>query len=228
MKNLLVRANNVSKTYGEGERRVTAVDNVTFEVQDESHVALVGPSGSGKTTLLHLIAGLDIPSTGTIEWPALGTRKQLKPGSVTMAFQGPSLLPALTVVENVALPSLLAGVDEQQSFDKAWAMLERMSLTQIASKLPEELSGGQSQRVGIARALVTKPALLLTDEPTGQQDHENAQKLMNFLLSYAKEIGGCLILATHDMAVAGRFSTLWFMENGRLQTEEQHVQSRMD
>lgn len=219
MSNVLVRAKEVRKIYGSGGRATAALDNATFEIEAGSSVALIGPSGSGKTTLLHLIAGLDLPTSGSIEWPALGAREQLRPGKVAMAFQGNSLLPPLNVVENVALPILLAGGQESDAIRAAWAVLERMSLSSIGLKLPEELSGGQSQRVGIARAIVNRPALILADEPTGQQDHDNGNQLMSFLLSYITENGTALVVATHDMVVAGSLTTLWSMESGCLKTE---------
>ena len=217
---LLARAKEIGKTYGVGRHATTAVEHATFEIQAGSSIALVGPSGSGKTTLLHLIAGLDIPSEGFIEWPALGAGDTLRPGKVAVAFQGPSLVPSLNVVENVALPVLLAGGSAGEAFEKARAILDRMSLLDtIESKLPEELSGGQDQRVGIARALVGSPALILTDEPTGQLDHENGLRLMDLLLSYIEETGATLIVATHDMTMAGRLATVWSMLDGHLRTE---------
>lgn len=228
MDNTLVRAKGITKVYGKGERATVALDNTTFEVEAGSSIALVGPSGSGKTTLLHIIAGLDRPAGGVIEWPAFGSRAQLRPGLISLVFQGRSLLPALTVVENVALPLLLLGRHEAEATEAAWAILDHMLLTDTGMKLPEELSGGQSQRVGIARALVNNPALLLADEPTGQQDHENGQRLIDLLLSYVEDTGAALIAATHDMEAAERLSVIWSMDDGRLQTEGSYVQSNMD
>ncbi len=219
MDDLLVRAHNVGKIYGTAEHAVIALEGATFEISTHSRIALVGSSGSGKTTLLHLVAGLDSPTSGTIQWPTLGAKEQLRPKLVAMAFQGHSLIPPLTVVENVALPLLIGGDPESEALKAAWEMLERMSLADVGYSLPEEISGGQSQRAGIARALVTRPALLLADEPTGQQDSENARQLMNSLLDYVEKIGATLVVATHDKIVADFLPTRWSIEHGHLQME---------
>ena len=172
-------------------------------------IALVGPSGSGKTSLLHLIAGLDQPSGGVIEWPALGRAEDLRPGPVAVAFQGPSLLPPLTVAENVALPALLAGRAPDAAAAAASAMIERLGLSEVASKLPEEISGGQAQRAGVARALVGEPRLILADEPTGQLDRGSALQLIDVLLEQAEALKAALVVATHDDAVAERLPIRW-------------------
>jgi ABC-type lipoprotein export system ATPase subunit len=214
----VVRADNAGKIYGTGERAVIALEGATFEISSRSRIALVGSSGSGKTTLLHLVAGLDSPTSGAIQWPALGKKERLRPRLVAMAFQGHSLIPPLTVVENVALPLLIAGNPEPEALKTAWEMLERMSLADVGYSLPEEISGGQSQRAGIARALVARPRLLLADEPTGQQDSEGSRHLMDSLLDYVEEIGATLVVATHDKVVADFLPTRWLIEHGHLQT----------
>src|SRR5207237_7191895 len=135
-----------------GNAQVRAVHDATFSVDAGDTVALLGPSGSGKSTLLHLIAGLDEPTSGSIEWPALGGRWDLRPGPVGIAFQGPSLLPPLTVVENVALPMVLAGADEDDATAAARDLLDVVEVDAMAARLPEELSAGQSARLRIARA----------------------------------------------------------------------------
>jgi putative ABC transport system ATP-binding protein/lipoprotein-releasing system ATP-binding protein len=148
----------------------------------------------------------------------LGKKERLRPRLVAMAFQGHSLIPPLTVVENVALPLLIAGNPEPEALKTAWEMLERMSLADVGYSLPEEISGGQSQRAGIARALVARPRLLLADEPTGQQDSEGSRHLMDSLLDYVEEIGATLVVATHDKVVADFLPTRWLIEHGHLQT----------
>jgi putative ABC transport system ATP-binding protein/lipoprotein-releasing system ATP-binding protein len=219
MPEALVAGVNLSRVFGEGRSAVSAIDEATFEVSEGDRIALIGPSGSGKSTLLHLIAGLDRPTGGLIQWPALGGWEDLRPGRVSFAFQGPSLLPPLTVEENVALPVLLVGGPEEQARKAARAMIERLDLQAVAGKLPEELSGGQSQRAGLARALVGEPRLVLADEPTGQQDRASSQRVIDFLLERTEEIGTALIVATHDQAVAERFPIHWWLESRRLNTE---------
>jgi ABC-type lipoprotein export system ATPase subunit len=209
---LLVRAEGLTRTFP-GE---AGVHDVTFEIHRGQLVALVGPSGSGKSTLLHLIAALDRPTGGSIEWPALGPAESLRPGRVGIAFQGPSLLDPLTVAENVALPMLLAGTAGPDADQQAHDLLGRFELEDTAAKLPEELSGGQGQRAALARALAGRPALVLADEPTGQQDTDGARRVVDALLAWLEESGAALVLATHDPAVAGRLPERWLIEDGRL------------
>ncbi len=219
MTKTLVYARDLSKDYLAGGQVTHALAGASFELRTGDLTALTGPSGSGKTTLLHLIAGLDTPSTGDIAWPGIGLRDSLRPSHVTIAFQSPSLIASLSVAENVALPLLLAGTAEDEADAATATILEAMDLADLAAKLPEELSGGQSQRVALARALVIRPALLLADEPTGQQDRGHADKLLDFLLSFAEECGTTILVATHDPAVAARMTHSWVLTDGTLTTE---------
>ncbi len=218
MSDVLVRATGLRKEFGNGHGAVVAVADATFEIGQGDRIALVGPSGSGKTSLLHLIAALDQPSAGVIEWPALGRAEDLRPGPVAVAFQGPSLLPPLTVAENVALPVLLAGGAPGAAAVAAQVLIERLGLSDVASKLPEEISGGQAQRAGVARALMGEPRLILADEPTGQLDRGTAMQLIEVLLRQAEAIGAALVVATHDAAVVERLPLRWTMTERILQT----------
>jgi len=215
---VLVRASGLSRQFGNGRGAVVAVADATFEIREGDRIALTGPSGSGKTSLLHLIAALDQPSAGVIEWPALGRAGNLRPGPVAVAFQGPSLLPPLTVVENVALPALLAGSAETAATAAAGVLIDRLGLADVASKLPEQISGGQAQRAGLARALMGEPRLILADEPTGQLDRGSAAELMDVLLQQVTATQAALVVATHDTAVAGRLPLRWSMTDRTLQT----------
>ncbi len=214
MNDILVRAKGLTKAFG----AVTAIAEATFEVAAGDQIALVGPSGSGKSTLLHLIAAIDRPTEGQIEWPALGGQRELRPGPVAIAFQGPSLLPPLTVAENVRLPVLLAGGTEAEAAAAAEPLIERLGLSDIAAKLPEEISGGQAQRAGLARALAGQPRLILADEPTGQLDSTTAAGLMAVLLEQVSATQAALIVATHDTALAGRLPLRWQLIDRRMQT----------
>jgi ABC-type lipoprotein export system ATPase subunit len=213
---VLVRAVGVARTFGRGASAVVAVHGASCEIAAGARLALTGPSGSGKSTLLHLLAGLDEPTAGTITWPALGGRRQLRPGPVGVVFQGPSLLPPLDVSENVALPLLLAGRPEGEAVAAAHRALSRLGLDELAAKLPEELSGGQAQRVAVARVLAGQPRLILADEPTGQLDHRNGAVVIDALLEAAGALGAALVVATHDLLVADRFADRWSMTDGRL------------
>src|SRR6267154_5280306 len=218
MNDVLVRAKGLRREFGNGQRPVVAVADATFEICAGDRIALVGPSGSGKTSLLHLIAGLDQPAAGVIEWPALGRAEDLRPGPVGIAFQGPSLLPPLTVAENVALPALLAGTAEAEAAAAAGTLIDRLGLSEVASKLPEEISGGQAQRAGLARALMGEPRLILADEPTGQLDRTSAAALIDVLLEQVTATHAALVVATHDTTVAGRLPLRWSITERTLQT----------
>lgn len=218
MADVVVRANGLRREFGDGQRAVVAVADATFEIRRGDRIALMGPSGSGKTSLLHLIAALDQPSAGAIEWPALGRAADLRPGPVGVAYQGPSLLPPLTVAENVALPALLAGATEAAASAAAHVLIEQLRLSDVASKLPEEISGGQAQRAGVARALMGEPQLILADEPTGQLDRTSGAELIDVLVKQAVATGAALVVATHDTAAAERLPLRWTMSERILRT----------
>ena len=215
MTKALVSVRQVGRVYPQGHEPVTALASATCDVVPGAQIALVGPSGSGKSTLLHLMGGLETPTSGTVTWPALGSREQLRPEQVAFVFQTPSLIPSLSVVENVELPLLLAGKGGARA--AALAVLERLELAPLANKLPEELSGGQAQRVGVARALAYAPKLILADEPTGQLDGPTAAHLFDVWLAALEGTDTALIVATHDMRVADRLGEVWQMRFGRLE-----------
>ena len=218
MTEVLVRGEGLSRSYAVDRGVVTALQEATFEIVEGEQIALYGPSGSGKSTLLYLVAGLLPPSGGQIEWPGLGSPDRLRPGPVSFAFQGPSLLPPLSVAENVALPILLAGGTEETGLREANAMLERLEIAVVAHKLPEELSGGQAQRAGLARALVGSPRLVIADEPIGQLDRATGRRVMDVVRSCVEASGAALIVATHDAVVADPLPVRWSIEDGRLAT----------
>jgi ABC-type lipoprotein export system ATPase subunit len=214
----LVRALDVCRVYGSGPWAVEAVVGATFSVRTGDHLAMVGPSGSGKSTLLHLIAALDRPSSGTIEWPGLGPRDVLRPGPVAVAFQGQSLLPPLTILENVELPVLLAGGSGSDARSDAERLIAMFELEDVSRRLPEEISAGQAQRASVARALTGTPRLVLADEPTGQQDREGANRVMRSIIAETGRTGAALVVATHDPAVAAMVPQRWVVDGGRLRT----------
>jgi putative ABC transport system ATP-binding protein/lipoprotein-releasing system ATP-binding protein len=224
----LVRCVGAGRTYGTGSAATVALQPTDCEVRPGARIALVGPSGSGKSTLLHLLAGLDEPTVGTVEWPALGGRRELRPGPVAVVFQGPSLLPPLTVLENVALPAVLGGATDAEARELARAALELLDLGALADKLPEEISGGQAQRVAVARAVAGEPRLILADEPTGQLDRAHGALLVDVLLGAAHHTGAALVVATHDPTVAARLPERWEAHSGRLDVAgaEAHAWSR--
>jgi ABC-type lipoprotein export system ATPase subunit len=205
---ILARCEGAARTFGSGATATVALQPTDCEVRAGDRIALVGPSGSGKSTLVHLLAGLDAPTVGAVH-------RDAEP--VGIVFQGPSLLDPLTIVENVELPLLLAGEGDARA--RALAALERLGLRDLADKLPEEISGGQAQRVAVARALVRGPQMILADEPTGQLDHVSAERVIDVLLAAADHAGAALVVSTHDPAVAARLNTRWTMASGRLTME---------
>jgi len=213
---LLVEAQAVGRSYRDGASEVAALVSATCSVAPADRIAIVGPSGSGKSTLLQLMAGLDLPTAGVICWPALGARETLRPANVAVIFQQHSLLDPLTVVENVELPLLLTRVSPRTARTAAVAALESLELAELCDRLPEELSGGQAQRVTVARALAVKPRLILADEPTGQLDHRTADRVVTALLQALAGTATALVIATHDAAVAAYMNQQWQIDHGLL------------
>ena len=213
----LMQASELSRMFVAGGRPVTAVRSATCVIRAADRIALVGRSGSGKSTLLHLLGGLDDPTSGALSWPALGSAATLRPSKVAFVFQMPSLLAPLSVVENVELPLLLDRRPPSSARTAALAALASMDLTELADKLPEEVSGGQAQRVAMARAIAYQPRLILADEPTGQLDHVTAAHVLDVLFAALAGSPTALVVATHDPAVASRLSATWRMDNGVLE-----------
>jgi ABC-type lipoprotein export system ATPase subunit len=218
---ILAQCDGVGRSYGSGRTAVHAVTDVTCSIRSLARIALTGPSGSGKSTLLNLIAGLEAPSTGEVGWPSLHKDRRGHPTGVGVVFQGPSLLSSLDVIDNVALPLLFAGEAEDTAMRRAATALSVVGIDDLARKLPGELSGGQSQRVAIARVVAVRPALILADEPTGQLDHHNGERVITVLLETANAIDAALVVATHDAVIADRFGDRWQMHDGRLDTRPQ-------
>ena len=216
----VLRCENASHTYGSGSTAVVAVRNVSCDILPGSRIALMGPSGSGKSTLLHMLAGLEQATSGTVSWLNVDGDPIARPGSIGVIFQGPSLIPTLDVVENVALPLVLQGVPDAEARILALAALEQLQLGGMASKVPDELSGGQAQRVAIARTLATRPALIFADEPTGQLDHETGRHVIDTLIQAADRLSAALVISTHDPVVADRLPVQWRIHDGVLSTAD--------
>ncbi|UAL71833.1 ABC transporter ATP-binding protein [Streptomyces angustmyceticus] len=213
----LVRCDDVARTYGSGPAAVVAVHGLDCHVPPGARIAVVGPSGSGKSTLLHLMAGLDRPTAGKVSHPGIdGADADTLTRHIGVVFQGPSLLPPLTVAENVALPLRIDGVPETEADDRAQVALARLELTELARRLPDELSAGQAQRVAVARVLARRPRLVLADEPTGQLDRATGRQVLAILLGTAQELGAAVLVTTHDPRIARALDVRWYMADGRL------------
>ena len=214
---VIAEAVDVTRVFGTNGSKVVAVKHASCTIQRGDRIALVGPSGSGKSTLLHILGALDDPTSGKVLWPALGARDSLRPAKISFVFQSESLLAPLTVLENIEVPRLLAGSTADQARSEASEILAALDLSELADKLPEEISGGQAQRAAVARSLITRPTLILADEPTGQLDHHTAKHLLDLLLRRLKSTDAALVIATHDPVVAARMKTQWTMNHGVLQ-----------
>ena len=216
MTDILAEAIDAGRVFRTNGSKVVALQHATCTIERGDRIALVGPSGSGKSTLLHLLAGLDEPTSGKVRWPALGDRETLRPSKIAVVFQAESLLAPLTVLENIEVPRLLAGSSGDEARNDASEILGALDLAALADKLPEEISGGQAQRAAVARSLITRPALILADEPTAQLDHRTAAHLLGLLLRRLKGNDAALVIATHDPFVADRMKTQWTMDHGVL------------
>jgi ABC-type lipoprotein export system ATPase subunit len=217
MRSPLVEAREATRVFHRGGGLFPALKAASCRVFLGERIAILGPSGSGKSTLLHLLGGLDRPTFGSVAWPELGPMEALRPEMVAFLPQAPSLVPWLSVVENVEFPILL-GSRAPTARDKALASLERLGLARLADRLPQELSGGQTQRVAMARALVGDCKLILADEPTGQLDGATAAVLFDALLTHLAGRDTALVVATHDPAVAARLGKSWHIDQGELHT----------
>jgi ABC-type lipoprotein export system ATPase subunit len=210
----------VTKTYRRGQRRITALRDVSFEISQGELALLVGPSGSGKTTLLNLIAALDRPDRGEIIVGGLDISSLSRSAAalyrnerVGFIFQSYNLLPQLTAVENILLPMLPKHqLDRRRSVE----LLDAVGLSDRSSHRPSELSGGEQQRVAIARAFANDPAIILADEPTGNLDDDNARKIAELLSSACRERGKSLILVTHDWEMIRRADRVFDIRAGSL------------
>ena len=207
----IVRIRDLVKDYRRGAETVRVLDGLSLDIRQGDFVALMGPSGSGKSTLLNLIGGLDRPTSGTLEVDGLrvdelseGSLGRWRADHVGFIFQMYNLLPVLTAERNVELPLLLTSLDREQRMRRVAAALKLVGLEHRARHRPRELSGGQEQRVGIARAIVTDPTLLLCDEPTGDLDRKSGDEILTLLEALNDEYGKTIIMVTHEPRAAER------------------------
>ena len=220
MSNIL-KINDLEKTYTSGSKKLTVISNISFEVEKGSIFSIVGPSGSGKTTLLGICAGLDYPTSGSIE--LCGTRLEdldederaaLRNKEVGFIFQNFQLLPTLTALENVIVPLELQGEKNAAKFGVA--LLEKVGLGDRLHHYPSQLSGGEQQRVALARAFSNKPSILFADEPTGNLDEETGENVIQLLFDLNKEAGTTLVIITHDLDLANRTQQILRLKGGKI------------
>ena len=215
----------LTKTYGTGEKSLTVLRSVTYRVGAGETWAVVGPSGSGKTTLLGLSAGLDEPTSGTVqlsghnlEGLSEDKRAAIRNEHVGFVFQNFQLLPTLTALENILVPAELRGGTSPTRAAKD--LLEQVGLADRADHYPSQLSGGEQQRVAFARAFINRPHLLFCDEPTGNLDADTAHKVVELLFDLNRSAGTALVLVTHDLELAGRCGQILRLRGGQRQDPE--------
>jgi putative ABC transport system ATP-binding protein len=222
----LVRLRGVAKDYKRGAETVHVLHELDLDIPQGDFLALMGPSGSGKSTLLNLIGGLDRPSAGTIEIAGQRTDSlsdgqlgKWRANHVGFVFQMYNLLPVLTAERNVELPLLLTSLSSAERQKRVGAALSLVGLSERAKHKPRELSGGQEQRVGIARAIVSDPTLLLCDEPTGDLDRKSGDEILDLLQALNQQQGKTIIMVTHDPHAAARAKHVLHLNKGQLTTE---------
>ena len=222
----LVHINNVDKVFKRGSEEIHVLGGLDLEIPEGEFLALMGPSGSGKSTLLNLIGGLDRPSQGSLEVGGeqvgqLSDRRLAawRARHVGLVFQFYNLMPVLTAQKNVELPLLLTHLSRAERKKRAAIALDIVGLSHRKNHFPRTLSGGEQQRVGIARAIVTDPTLLLCDEPTGDLDRKSGDEILDLLQALNREQGKTIVMVTHDIHAAARASRTLYLNKGQLSTE---------
>ena len=229
MKRPVIVLENIQKTYGSGESAVSAIKEANVEIYSGETVALLGPSGSGKTTLITMIGCITEPSFGRLslnnevvydgKWLVGDTRK-VRREQIGFIFQSHNLIPFLNVIENVTLVSQMNGVPTREAIKKAKELLEYLGVGDKADKMPSQLSGGQSQRVAIARSLANNPTIILADEPTAALDGERALSVMELLKKLAHEQNVAVVVVTHDERMLPLFDRILRVEDGRIKEDK--------
>lgn len=224
MSDPVVALQRLSKIYRRGDTEVAVLRDLTFTIPAGTFLAIMGPSGSGKSTLLNLMAGIDRPSSGsvvvagtTLDGLSEGAKARWRTRHIGYVFQSYNLIPVLTAAENVELPLLLTHLSRAERADHVKTALRLVGLSDRMDHYPRQLSGGQEQRVGVARAIVTDPTMILADEPTGNLDRESAADILALLSRLHRELGKTIVMVTHDPHAADRAQVTRHLEKGVLE-----------
>ena len=219
MNNPIIEVKNLSKHFEQNTLPLKVLENLSLKVSEGEKLGLVGASGSGKSTLLHIICGLEKPDSGQVIIKGhditnlnVNERSLLRNKEIGFVYQFHHLLPDLNTIENIALPAMLSGVNQEEAFARASILLDQVNLKGKEQNNPTQLSGGERQRVAIARSMSNKPSCLIMDEPTGNLDSKNVDNFMNLLFDMAVDNKTSLIIATHDTNVSGRLDSLFSLE----------------
>lgn len=227
---VLLEVKNVSKTYKTGSHEVPVLKNVSFDVHESEAICLLGASGSGKSTLLQIMGTLDRPTAGEVVFDSLSllemdddSLSRFRNEKMGFVFQFHHLIHELTALENVILPSLLVGESRSEAEERARHWFDYLGIQDRMLHYPDQLSGGELQRVSIARALIKNPSILLADEPTGNLDSENSKKVQQLFFQLQKQLGLTLIVVTHDIDFARQFSKVYRVQDGQVLLESQRL-----
>jgi len=230
----MVDMRGIGKAYGEGAARVEALRGVELAVPTGQMLSVMGPSGSGKSTLLHILGLLDLPTRGTYllngeDVSRISALKaaQIRGRRIGFVFQGIHLLPRLSAVDNVALPMVYSRMARRETEERARAALERVGVWDLAHRYPTQVSGGQAQRIAIARAIAPGPDLLVADEPTGALDRKSGRQVLSLFQALHRELGLTIVIVTHDPDVAGHAERIVRMEDGRVIADETVAQRKI-
>jgi len=225
MSNAVIAATNLAKSFTDGGLETHVLDAINLTVNKGDRLAIVGSSGSGKSTLLHILGGLDTPTQGQVlvngqDIHAMKSHaaSRLRNQQLGFVYQFHHLLPEFTAVENVAMPLVIGGKSPKAAQQQARELLDRVGLGHRFEHKPSELSGGERQRAALARALITEPACLLADEPTGNLDHRTAQSIFDLLLELNRDLGTALVIVTHDTELAAKMDKVSTLLDGVLQS----------
>ena len=219
MNNDLIHCININKAYSQAEEQLTVLNNLSFSVKEGERIGLTGVSGCGKSTLLHILAGLDLPDSGEVNFNGINIvlldrdeRATFRNKNIGFVYQFHHLLPEFSAIENVAFPLLLSGESKDNSLSEAKLILDKVDLKSKEDSKPSQLSGGERQRVAIARSIINKPSSIFMDEPTGNLDNKNVDNFMNLVLDLSQDLNISLIIATHDNNVSSRLDRLLNLE----------------